>query len=132
MPISFTTVVESSFINTEAIGFWCAWIGACCYFFARIPQLIKNYERKSTQDLSPFLFACTLTGNVTYGLSIMVSCDFIYDSENRWKFFFNELPYLIGSAGTVIFDIVYFYQVWLYREQKVEDFEREDSPLLGS
>lgn len=118
---SASTAVDSKFY-----GVFFAWLGAACYFFSRIPQLYKNYQRKSTQDLSPFLFACTLFGNLTYTLSILVSCEFIYDHANRYAFFMNEFPYIIGSAGTIIFDIFYFYQVWLYRDITLE----ENEPLL--
>lgn len=139
LPILFNFNSNSAsalkYVNTEAVGLWCAWIGAACYFFSRVPQLIKNYHRKSTQDLSPFLFVCTLAGNSTYGLSIVLSCQFLYNVGHRWEFFLNELPYLIGSAGTIVFDIFYFYQVWLYREVKFEggseSEESETAPLLS-
>ncbi|KAH3673517.1 hypothetical protein WICMUC_003623 [Wickerhamomyces mucosus] len=107
-----------------------AWFGSACYFFARIPQLIKNYERKSTEDISPFLFGCTLFGNITYTMSILFSCQFIYgSSEESWRFFINELPFIIGSGGTIIFDIFYFYQLWLYSGNKENNIS-EETPLL--
>lgn len=120
-----TEALPIEIVHTESInlGVLCSWVGACCYFFARVPQLLKNYNRKSVADLSPFLFVCTLIGNLTYGTSILISCEFIYD-DKKWDFFMNELPFLIGSAGTIIFDIVYFYQVYIYRETK------EQEPLL--
>lgn len=105
-----------------------AWISAALYFFSRVPQLWRNYKRKSTDDVSPFLFGCCLIGNATYAISILVSCDFIYGGDDRWPFFLNELPYMIGSAGTIVFDIVYFYQLWLYSYKEPKDFEEQ--PLL--
>lgn len=108
------------------VGTFFAWASAALYFFSRIPQLWKNYQRKSTEDISPFLFACTLIGNTTYATSILVSCDFV-NGENRWEFFVNELPYMIGSAGTIVFDIAYFYQLYLYSERVKDD---QEAPLL--
>lgn len=107
-----------------------SWFGSGCYFFARIPQLIKNYQRKSTEDISPFLFGCTLVGNLTYTISILFSCQFIYGDE-RWTFFMNELPFIIGSGGTIFFDILYFYQLWLYSDKSSGDSNvTEETPLL--
>lgn len=113
------------------LGTLFAWLSAALYFFSRIPQLIKNYQRKSTEDVSPFLFACTLFGNLTYTTSILANCDFVFNDEKRWEFFYNELPYMIGSGGTIIFDIVYFYQLWLYSEPD-EAKRSEETPLLSS
>lgn len=125
-----TTSIGGFSIDSKTYGVFFAWFGAGLYFFSRIPQLIKNHQRKSTEDISPILFACTLFGNITYTASILVSCDFIY-GENRLEFFINELPYIIGSAGTIVFDLFYFYQVWLYRDQSgIKDTETQ--PLLNS
>jgi len=127
---NFSTEFGGYSIDSRTWGIFFAWFGAALYFFSRIPQLLKNYERKSTEDVSPILFACMLFGNATYTISILVSCDFIY-GEDRWGFFINELPYIIGSAGTIVFDILYFYQVWLYKDQSpIKDTETQ--PLLNS
>jgi uncharacterized protein with PQ loop repeat len=125
-PLYTTTISREH--NKLMIGTMFAWIGAGLYFFSRIPQLLKNYQRKSTEDVSPFLFGCTLFGNATYATSILISCSFIY-GDDRWGFFLNELPYMIGSAGTIIFDLVYFYQLWLY---SVKDKSDDEAPLLSN
>lgn len=94
------------------MGVTLSWLGASFYVGARIPQLIKNYQRKSTDGLSPFLFATTLLGNITYNISIFTSCNFL-DTEDKMAFIFNELPFIFGSAGTVAFDLIYFYQYYV-------------------
>lgn len=108
------------------VGTVLSWMGALFYVGARIPQLIKNYRRKSTDGLSPFLFATTLLCNVTYCMSIFTSCRFI-DAPDKWAFFDNALPFIVGSAGTVSFDLIYFYQYYvLYAsDTKVREIERE-------
>lgn len=108
------------------VGSLLSWAGALFYVGARIPQLIKNYERKSTDGISPFLFATTLISNITYNLSIFTSCSF-RESEDTLVFVLNELPFIIGSAGTVIFDLIYFYQHYvLYSEDaKLRKLEHE-------
>ena len=123
-------------------GIILSWLGAIFYISGRIPQLIKNYQRKSTDGLSPLLFATTLLCNITYCISIFTSCKFI-DSNDKWEFFDNALPFIIGSAGTIIFDLIYFYQysVLYSSDNKLRAIEREiyeeenseedeDTPLL--
>lgn len=110
--------------HTE-VGIFLSWLGAFFYVGARIPQLIKNYKRKSTDGISPFLFATTLICNITYNISIFTSCRFI-DSDDKLGFFNNALPFIIGSAGTVIFDLIYFYQYYvLYSsDTRIREIER--------
>ncbi|GMF52064.1 unnamed protein product [[Candida] boidinii] len=90
-----------------------AWCCTFIYLSSRIPQLYKNYQRKSVSGINCILFASAVIGNLTYTLSILSSSDFIYNS-NKLKFFLNELPYILGSSGTIIFDLIYFYQRSLF------------------
>ena len=110
----------------SVLGSTLSWVGASCYVAARIPQLIKNYQRKSTDGISPFLFGITLLCNVTYNVSIFTSCNFI-ESVDKVAFFENALPFIWGSAGTIIFDLIYFYQYYvLYSDDtKLRQIERE-------
>ncbi|CEP60684.1 Ypq2p LALA0_S01e16600g [Lachancea lanzarotensis] len=112
---SFRVTSANSTAASQA-GEVLAWAGALCYVGARIPQLYKNYQRKSTDGLSPFLFINTLLANTTYNVSIFTSCKFL-EETNKWEFVMNELPFIVGSAGTVLFDFAYFYQHYvLYAE----------------
>ncbi|SCU77839.1 LADA_0A02476g1_1 [Lachancea dasiensis] len=127
---------------SEQAGTVLAWIGALCYVGARIPQLLKNYQRKSTDGLSPFLFINTLLANTTYNLSIFTSCEYL-ESLDKWDFVMREMPFIVGSAGTVLFDLTYFYQHYiLYSEDmRLRELEGrlgvdpttrdETSPLLS-
>ncbi|ODV59156.1 Ypq2p ASCRUDRAFT_77250 [Ascoidea rubescens DSM 1968] len=101
------------------IGIIISWLCTASYITSRMPQLYKNYQRKSTNGLSPLLFGSALMGNLTYTLSILTSCTFLSNPNNqRWDFFKNELPFILGSGGTIIFDIIFFYQTWYYNNSK--------------
>ncbi|KAL6452880.1 YPQ2 Probable vacuolar amino acid transporter YPQ2 [Candida maltosa Xu316] len=100
--------------SKSSLGLFLAWGCTVVYCSSRCPQLYKNYQRKSVEGISPLLFASALMGNLTYTLSILTSCDFVY-GENSHDFIIKELPYILGSSGTIIFDIAYFYQKYLYR-----------------
>ncbi|KAH3900218.1 Ypq2p SCDLUD_003189 [Saccharomycodes ludwigii] len=132
--IGASNITKNNSNNTvKTIGLICSWLGGLFYLSARIPQLIKNYRRKSTDGLSPFLFMSTIVHNLTYTLSIFTSCEFI-QSVSKCAFVMNELPFILGSAGTLLFDFIYIYQHFvLYAEDnriRHEEEEEEEERLL--
>ncbi|KAM9911222.1 hypothetical protein OXX69_003713 [Metschnikowia pulcherrima] len=108
-----STISVSGF--EETLGLILAWGCTCVYVSSRCPQLYRNYLRKSVDGISPLLFGSALLGNLTYTLSVMTSCEFL-SAEDKKGFFLKQLPYLLGSSGTIVFDIAYFYQRYIYRE----------------
>ena len=94
----------------KVFGSFMAWSCGILYFYCRIPQIIDNRRNRSVEGLSILLFICTILGNLFYGLSIMTRFPPIDD-----KFFFGTLPYLFGSVGTFIFDVIIVYQFRIYR-----------------
>lgn len=120
LPLPTTTsnsgaTATSTIVSTEGtsrLGVAFAWICAAMYLMSRIPQIIKNFKRKSTWGTTMVLFSSALTGNVTYTLSILLSPS--ARGPFRRIFLRNELPYLIGLAGTVCFDIIIIFQRFYY------------------
>lgn len=129
MSLSARSEVTSS-SSTEALGLFLAWCCTAVYVSSRCPQLFKNYKRKSVNGILPLLFGSALVGNLTYTLSILTSCEFLSD-PNKSLFFWRQLPYILGSSGTVVFDMAYFYQRYIYRHSgqnsSVMDLEPWDS-----
>lgn len=70
---------------------------------ARIPQIVRNQVRRSCEGLSLLFFLLSVMGNVTYGMGIL------FHSVER-EYFLTNLPWLIGSLGTVAEDLVIFAQ----------------------
>ncbi|KAH8702270.1 PQ loop repeat protein [Talaromyces proteolyticus] len=109
------------------LDFWGQVFGYLCavlYLGSRIPQLLLNYRRKSTEGVSLlfFLFACI--GNLTYVLSI-----FAYEPVCRsdvcgpgeaaavyGRYILVNLSWLVGSLGTLLLDMAIFVQFFLYRK----------------
>lgn len=56
------------------------------------------------------------SGNVTYGLSIILR---VPSLDN--KFYQSTLAYIIGSIGTMIFDVTILVQGWLYGYQQDDE-----------
>jgi hypothetical protein len=77
------------------------------YDSARIPQIIKNYREKSCEGLALLFFLLSLTGNFTYGASLVA-----YSQEG--EYFLRALPWLLGSLGTMVEDCIIFVQFRIY------------------
>ncbi|KAF9177628.1 hypothetical protein BGZ51_008511 [Haplosporangium sp. Z 767] len=94
-----------------------AWVCTVFYLSSRMPQLWKNFKRKSVQGLSILMFFWAAMGNLTYTLSILNSADAV-NPETRTKFLLEAVPYVLGSSGTLMFDVSIFGQ-WLYYTGKL-------------
>ncbi|KAL3434713.1 PQ loop repeat-domain-containing protein [Aspergillus tetrazonus] len=86
------------------------YISAVCYLGARLPQIYKNYCDKSCEGLSLLFFILSLMGNLTYGAGILC-----HSTEKNY--FLTNLPWLIGSLGTMVEDVIIFAQFRLYAVQ---------------
>ncbi|KAF4990664.1 hypothetical protein FGRMN_8336 [Fusarium graminum] len=105
-------------LSGQIFGYLCT----VAYIASRLPQLILNWRRKTTDGLSMlfFLFACL--GNITYVLSI-----FAYDPKCRHdecrpgearhiygKYILVNLSWLAGSLVTLFLDLGVFAQYFMY------------------
>ncbi|ETN46551.1 uncharacterized protein HMPREF1541_00736 [Cyphellophora europaea CBS 101466] len=84
---------------------------AVLYLGARLPQIYKNWQEKSCEGLSLLFFILSLLGNLTYGAGILChSLDKDYVLTN--------VPWLIGSLGTMAEDVIIFAQFHVYRQAR--------------
>ncbi|KAL2752699.1 hypothetical protein ACRALDRAFT_1083342 [Sodiomyces alcalophilus JCM 7366] len=107
------------------------WMCAVLYLGSRLPQLLLNYRRKSTEGVSMlfFLFACL--GNLTYVMSI-----FAYDprcengvcapGRGYGRYILVNLSWLAGSMGTLLLDMGIFVQYFLYKKGDEDELEDDD------
>ncbi|TQS32108.1 hypothetical protein Golomagni_07586, partial [Golovinomyces magnicellulatus] len=95
--------------TAETVGLVLGYISAVLYLCARIPQIIKNYRDKSCDGLSLLFFLLSLTGNGTYGISLVT-----FSQEK--KYLLNTIPWLLGSVGTMVEDFIIFVQFQLYAD----------------
>lgn len=80
-------------IGPKVLGY----LSALLYLSARIPQIYHNYRLKSTEGLSLLFFMFSTLGNLSFSLSLL------FATTNMDDLMLN-LPWLIGSAGTTVFD----------------------------
>ncbi|RDA84904.1 hypothetical protein CP532_0444 [Ophiocordyceps camponoti-leonardi (nom. inval.)] len=89
------------------VGLVLGYVSAVFYLCARIPQILKNYREKSCEGLSLLFFMLSLTGNLTYGLSLLAY-------SQKADYLVKSLPWLLGSLGTMVEDATIFVQFRLY------------------
>lgn len=121
------------------LSLWGQFFGYLCaafYLGSRVPQLMLNYSRKSTEGVSILFFIFCCLGNVTYTLSIFAyepRCAGEEKVHNRplpgkceqgdwkrayWKYILVDASWVIGSIGALVLDLAIFSQFWLYRGRK--------------
>lgn len=86
-------------LGAQILGY----VSAVCYLGARIPQIIKNQRDKSCEGLSLLFFMLSLLGNATYGAGIL------FHSQEK-EYLLTNMPWLIGSLGTMVEDVTIFIQ----------------------
>lgn len=101
---SFATPAGAQFLG---------YVSAVLYLTARLPQIWKNYREQSCEGLSILFFVLSLLGNATYGAGILAH------SIQR-DYVIKNVPWLIGSLGTMVEDVVVFWQFRLYRDNVEE------------
>lgn len=94
-------------LGAEILGY----ISAALYLLARIPQIIRNTKRKSVEGLSLLFFIFSLLGNLTYAGYIL-----LFSTE--WDYVIKYMPWLIGSLGTIVEDLIIFAQFAAYNTAK--------------
>lgn len=143
-------------IEFNVLGQFFGYLCAVFYIASRVPQLILNYRRKTTEGLSMLFFIFACLGNVTYVLSI-----FAYEPQCKHdkckpgeagriygRYMLLNLSWLAGALVTLFMDLVVFCQYFYYSRNDLEEeavfseearisgeHEREDShfdhrPLL--
>jgi len=130
--------------DTLEFNFWGQIFGYICaalYLGSRVPQLLLNYRRKSTDGISMlfFLFACI--GNLTYVLSIVAyrpickapkHCESEEAKAVYMKYIAVNLSWLLGSFGTLLLDAGVFVQYFMYRKEEESDEEDEEDEAAAA
>ena len=93
------------------------YMSAVLYIGSRIPQIIKNAVERSCEGLSLLMFCLAVFGNVMYVASIV----FEYLHTGDWELLVKNVPYIVGSSGTLIFDIIIFVQFFWYAPSQDEN-----------
>jgi uncharacterized protein with PQ loop repeat len=107
-----------------------SWVSTVMYLASRLPQLYKNYRRKSTAGLSPLLFSAAFCGNLFYSSSLVANPNAWFDlppyggggwagpgGSNRVEWVGRAIPFFLGAAGVLGLDGAMGVQFLLYAEK---------------
>lgn len=117
------------------LGRTSAWTCTTAYLTSRLPQIWQNvsadvwarkrgtlvdgerpasqFRRRSVEGLAMTLFFFAFIGNSLYVASILTN-----PHATSVSYLLESLPYLLGSGGTVCFDLMILGQSWLYSEKR--------------
>ncbi|KAG9396885.1 PQ loop repeat [Carpediemonas membranifera] len=113
----------------ELIGY----VSALCYLSSRVPQVYHNIKAHSVDGISPLMFVLAVCGNGTYVISIILSAPYEHGWSTVKSFFLREIPWILGSAGTFVFDFTIIIQCFYYiliRPRFVKPAAHEDEADL--
>lgn len=91
-----------------------AWISTFIFLLSRLPQILLNHKRRSVDGLSFVTFINIIIANQLFLASILIKLIDIDTESNRMFYIFNNMPWIIGSSGTTLFDIIIFIQFYIY------------------
>jgi hypothetical protein len=115
----------------QLFGYVCA----ALYLGSRVPQLLLNHRRKSTEGISMLFFVFACIGNLTYVLSIVAYgpvCETPErcgegEAEGQYRRYIAvNLSWILGSLGTLVLDLGVFVQYFLYKGEQGEDSDPEE------
>lgn len=117
-------------LQFNVLGQFFGYLCTVAYIASRLPQLILNWRRKTTEGLSMlfFLFACL--GNITYVLSIFAyepkcpggHCEPGQARHIYGRYILVNLSWLAGSLVTLLLDLGVFAQYFMYtRPEELDD-----------
>ncbi|XP_053307893.1 lysosomal amino acid transporter 1 homolog [Spea bombifrons] len=125
--LAFSDSGNKPFTNQEIIGVFIGSVSSLFYLMSRIPQMITNFKRRSTEGLSVLLFLMVVLGNLTYGTSVLLKNP--ESGQSVQDYILRHLPWIIGSLGVMSLDIIILLQFLVFRKNPNSSEERE--PLLS-
>ncbi|KAG5292551.1 PQ loop repeat protein [Histoplasma ohiense] len=107
-----------------------SWSSTILYLASRVPQLYKNYGRKSTSGLSPLLFFAAFCGNFFYSSSLLTNPNAWSDlpayggggwvgkeGNSRLEWIGRAIPFFLGAFGVLGMDGAMGIQFMIYAKK---------------
>ena len=83
------------------------WASALICISSRVPQVLLNFKRRFVSNLSPYYFLCTILGNVSYFLSLLIR-------DQSAQFMWKEAPWIVECLGPLTCDIITAFQFCIF------------------
>lgn len=100
----YSICIVFGFLYKDLIGDILAWGATCIFIISRIPQIILNYKRNSTEGLAMGSFIILMISSIAYLISIILVNDIL-----------DIIQWVIGIlVSLLIFDSIIVYQFITY------------------
>ena len=106
--------------GTSLIGSIFGWCSAVICITSRVPQVILNFKRRFVSNLSPYFFACTIMGNTTYFLSLLIR-------DRSAQFMWKQAPWLCECLGPLTCDIITAIQMCVFGFSNANYYQKEEN-----
>ncbi|KAL9034788.1 MAG: hypothetical protein Q9180_005211 [Flavoplaca navasiana] len=119
--------------SLETAGRILSWMSTLLYLGSRLPQILKNYRRRSTAGLSPILFIAAFFGNLFYSTSLLANPLAWNDAppyglhgwvgeegSDRITWISLAIPFFLGAAGVLAMDAIVGIQFLIYGQKEAE------------
>ena len=116
-PLSTVHLLEADPSWRRLVGRISAWLCALLYITSRIPQIWENHIRRSVEGISILLFIAAFSGNLLYTISVLTNPS--ATGEGARMYLQESLPFLLGSGGTLVFDLIIVAQWLAWRKKAV-------------
>lgn len=125
-----TSDPDSTGLEFDPIGQIFGYLCAALYLGSRIPQILTNYRRRSTEALSLLFIMYACLGNITYDMSIFTfspqthcfdgpgECEKGEASAIYRRYLAINASWIVGSLGALLLDMIVFFQFFLYSGEK--------------
>ena len=117
--------------ETELVGRLLSWTSTVLYLGSRLPQIYKNYSRRSTAGLSPSLFVAAFFGNLFYSSSLLTNPlawasyppyglrGWVgFEGSGRATWVALAIPFWLGAAGVLALDATIGIQFLMFGEER--------------
>ena len=99
------------------VGNFLAWFSTFIFLTSRLPQILLNNRRKHVIGLSVITFFNITIANQLFLISVLINLLDFDSNETKLKFVMENLPWIVGSSGTILFDTILFFQFWKYKHR---------------
>jgi uncharacterized protein with PQ loop repeat len=114
----FITHFSMNEYDSNTLAVLVGWAATCVFFFSRIPQIYRNYTRKSVEGLSLMTFFLISIANNMFLTSVLVQIIDI-DDDKKYKFLFDNLQWIVGILLSDAVDIIILFQFYKYKNHRI-------------
>jgi uncharacterized protein with PQ loop repeat len=113
--------------SLQMLGLFMGYGSSVLYLMSRVSQIIKNCSRHSSEGLALGMFVFTIFANLSTTCSILLRA-------NTMRSLKEQLPWVVGSAGTTWLDFVILVQTYRSRKaaEALKRLEGVETPLILS